>query len=373
MKLDIVTPSLSSHSGGVGVAVSELYSNLSKSFDKSFDVKIHSLRDGGSYSSSCLNESVTSNTYIAYKPRSIGLSISLMRGLIESSPDVVHLHGIWMLTSLAPQLLKLTKGVPYIISPHGMMDPWIVGRGAFKKYLAKIFYEHRSWSNASVFHALNMKEKESILKVYPKANVVVVPNGISISDCDFVPSVSNEVKRLLFLGRFHQKKNLISLIEAICLVSEAFYKRNPFVLDIVGWGDVEYENLAKKVAAAHPNRFNFTGPLFGADKDNVLRNADAFILPSFSEGLPMAVLEALKFGVPVLINDNCNLPDAFDANVALNAGTDVLSIKNCIECFLNMSPLDISTLRRASFDFVNKNYSWDNVLPLYEKMYSRFL
>ena len=70
----------------------------------------------------------------------------------------------------------------------------------------------------------------------------------------------------------------------------------------------------------------FTGPVFGEAKDALLRSADAFILPSFSEGLPMAVLEAWAYGLPVLMTDHCNLPEGFAANAALRIGTDVESI-----------------------------------------------
>jgi poly(glycerol-phosphate) alpha-glucosyltransferase len=70
----------------------------------------------------------------------------------------------------------------------------------------------------------------------------------------------------------------------------------------------------------------FTGPAFGEQKDQLLRAASAFILPSFSEGLPMSVLEAWAYGLPVLMTDHCNLPEGFANNAAIRIGTDVESI-----------------------------------------------
>ena len=73
----------------------------------------------------------------------------------------------------------------------------------------------------------------------------------------------------------------------------------------------------------HPTSVVFTGPAFGQAKDALLRRADAFILPSFSEGLPMSVLEAWAYGLPVLMTEQCNIPEDFAAGAALRIGTEV--------------------------------------------------
>jgi poly(glycerol-phosphate) alpha-glucosyltransferase len=70
----------------------------------------------------------------------------------------------------------------------------------------------------------------------------------------------------------------------------------------------------------------FLGPAFGQEKDQLLRSASAFILPSFSEGLPMSVLEAWSYRLPVLMTEHCNIPEGFANNAALRIGTDTESI-----------------------------------------------
>jgi glycosyltransferase involved in cell wall biosynthesis len=98
----------------------------------------------------------------------------------------------------------------------------------------------------------------------------------------------------------------------------------------------------------------FLGPAFGETKDALLRRASAFILPSFSEGLPMSVLEAWSYRLPVLMTDHCNLPEGFAADAALRIGTDAASIAESMRLLLR-SPISdlrspISDLRPPTSD-----------------------
>lgn len=373
MKIDIVTPSMTSHSGGVGVAVANLYENYSKLYKSNALIKIHSLEDGGASVFESTNENLLNVEYKAFKARTLGLSNNLIKGVCTSNSDIIHSHGIWMLTTLAPLCASILHKKPYVISPHGMLDPWIISRGRLKKFVAMWGYEKWSWSKASVFHALNANEASSIQQVVPKARICVAPNGIEISACDFVNDAPAEVLRFLFLGRFHPKKNLHSLASAICAIGDEVYRKSPFILDIVGWGDELYEAEIKRIAVAKPDRFNFLGPKFGEEKDAVIKQSHCFILPSFSEGQPVAVLEAMKAGTPVLINANCNMPDLSALNLTADCGVSVDEIKQALLWFLALSDSDRQAIRRSSFDYVFKHFAWSSVLPLYEQMYKELI
>jgi glycosyltransferase involved in cell wall biosynthesis len=368
MKVGVYTPSLTSHSGGVGMAILNLYSKMCES-NNTLSVEINSLNDGGEALQEFRKKNLTSNVFPSYKARTLGLSLPLLSHSVNSKADVNHLHGVWMLTSYSTLFSKIFNSTPYIISPHGMLDPWIVSRGQFKKILATYAYEKWSWKNASVFHALNSREAEAIHLLVPKAKIVIAPNGIDVDPDDFVKHVDSEVTRILFLGRFHPKKNLHSLATAICNISDDVFKKTPFILDVIGWGDALYEAEVKSIASQKPERFNFLGPKFGEDKENVIKNSHCFILPSFSEGQPVAVIEAMRVGVPVLINENCNMPELSQLKLTDDCGVTVESIQRAIITFLSLSSEEKRDLRQASFEFVKKKYSWEAVLPLYEQMY----
>lgn len=100
-------------------------------------------------------------------------------------------------------------------------------------------------------------------------------------------------------------------------------------LDIVGWGDCKFVASMKRfvMETGIGASVIFHGPAFDGDKARFYRNADGFILPSFSEGLPMAVLEAWSYGIPVLMTEQCNLPEGFaqDAAVRLELSEERLA------------------------------------------------
>ena len=373
MKLDVVTPSMTSHSGGVGVAVNNLYNNHIRGSEILSSVMIHSLDDGGDTIFNASSLYLSNVTYQGLMPRSIGLSTRLINGVLQSDANAVHLHGLWMMTTIAPVLSKMINNKPFVISAHGMLDPWIISRGKLKKFIAMLAYEKLSWSQASFFHALNTKEAESIRLVVPKARIVVAPNGIDVCADDFVSHIASETIRFLFLGRFHLKKNLHSLASAICAIDDEVYRKSPFILDIVGWGDELYEAEIRRIAAAKPERFNFLGPKFGEEKDAIIKQSHCFVLPSFSEGQPVAVLEAMKVGTPVLINANCNMPELSALSLTADCGVSVDEIKQALLWFLTLSDSDRQAIRRTSFDYVYQHYAWGSVLPLYEQMYKELV
>ena len=120
----------------------------------------------------------------------------------------------------------------------------------------------------------------------------------------------------------------------------------------------------------------FTGPVFGEAKDALLRSADAFILPSFSEGLPMAVLEAWAYGLPVLMTDHCNLPEGFAANAALRIGTDVASIAEGLRELLSLPTTDngqrttsLASMGMRGRRLVEVRFTWPQVAAQMKSVY----
>jgi len=364
VQIDVVTPSLSKAAGGVAPAVMNLYSELAFRYPEYFfDVCFLSGHECDWKSDRGVNLLEFSRSF----PKTLGNSSELNQRAADSRAEIVHAHGVWMMTTRYQNKIHSKQGVPYVVSPHGMLDSWILSRGKLKKIIAKALYETRSWKNSACFHALTDYEAGAIRKVVPNANIRVIPNGINIP---VLGRKDNDVLRILYLGRFHEKKNLHTLVSAVCSISTQNFRRNPFVLDLAGWGDCSYIKTVKSlIKPQHEDRFNWIGPVFGDEKSKVLHEADAFILPSFSEGQPVAVLEAWAHGLVVLKSIHCNMPEAFEKGFAVDTGTSVESVRRAILTLLNMSKQQREALAESGYHYVSKKYSWSIVCEQFDDLY----
>jgi poly(glycerol-phosphate) alpha-glucosyltransferase len=113
----------------------------------------------------------------------------------------------------------------------------------------------------------------------------------------------------------------------------------------------------------------FVGPAFGATKDSLLRQASAFILPSFSEGLPMSVLEAWSYRLPVLMTDACNLPEGFATGAALRIGSDVESITEGMRLLQESTIPDLQSIGQNGRALVERQFTWPMVAAQMKSVY----
>ena len=124
----------------------------------------------------------------------------------------------------------------------------------------------------------------------------------------------------------HPKKGLVNLLGAWKKLTYSSHPSLPdWQLAVAGWNQGEHESELKELAASHgiQSHIKFLGPLYGAAKAAAYCSADAFVLPSLSEGLPMTVLEAWSYQKPVLMTPQCNLPEGVAAGAAIEAAPDV--------------------------------------------------
>jgi glycosyltransferase involved in cell wall biosynthesis len=258
-------------------------------------------------------------------PRQVGFAPDQLRHLFAAELDLLHLHGIWMHPSRVGGQWARATGRPYLISPHGMLDPWILARGRWKKAAARLGYERTSWARATAFHALTPREAQDIAVSTGRNEAFVIPNAGPA--CAVLPTALRPPE-VLYLGRIHPKKNLAGLIAGWQLAQLPMGAR----LNIAGWGeDQDVADLQRQLAAANDGSIVFHGPAFGKAKQHLLESARFLVLPSFSEGLPMVVLEAWAAGTPALMSEGCNLPEGLAANAGLACETTPEGIASALE------------------------------------------
>ena len=257
-----------------------------------------------------------------------------------------------------------------------MLDEWALNNSKFKKRIACALYENRHLSEAACIHALSEAEADSIRNFGLKNPIAIVSNGVESSASsknDSPPTWARHIdgskKILLFLGRLHPKKGLVPLLKA--WASTLRVAGRGWMLVIGGWDEnnhrQELEHLVHDLSLEES--VLFIGPQYGSEKRATLNVADAFVLPSFSEGVPMAVLEAWASGLPVLMTPHCNLHEGFTAGAALSMAPDPNSISQSLLKLDALDSKELDHMGELGRELVATKYSWevisDKMLSVY--------
>lgn len=297
---------------------------------------------------------------------------ALTGALIAAEPDLVHLHGIWGVGARATAAWARRTRRPVVISPRGMLDPWALGRSAAKKRVSQWLWEGRLLHNARFLHALNASEAESIRAAGWDRPIVTIPNGTALPALGDMIRGSQGSRTLLFVGRLHPKKGLEELIRSWAVLPPGL--RDRWTLKIAGWDEVGL--LANLVSLAQAlgvqDAIEFVGPVYGEEKDALFRLASAFILPSYSEGLPMAVLEAWSYELPVFMTAACNLPRGFAAGAAFEIGTAPEAIAPVLASMLDDDGA-LSAAGRNGRVLVEQEHGWPTIAREMRAAYVRAL
>jgi glycosyltransferase involved in cell wall biosynthesis len=277
-------------------------------------------------------------------PRFFGYSPTLARAVAATDLQVLHLHGLWMYPSVVSHRWGHSTRRPYLVSPHGMLDPWALRNSGVKKRLARWIYEGRNLRGAGCLHSLCAAETLAIRALGLTNPVCEIPNGVRLprakppDNPPWAGLIPQGMKVLLYFGRLHPKKQLPALIRGWQMAKQAGPGAvKEWTLAVVGWDEdghrAELEGLISQLALSD---VHFFGPQHGTRKHDTLSSADAFIIPSISEGLPMGVLEAWSHGLPVLMTKQCNLPEGFAEGAAVEIAPDAAGVARGLSVLFEM-------------------------------------
>lgn len=355
---------------------------------------------------------------LAFKPtwpRQFGYSPRFLEQLLAFQPEIVHTHGIWVYPSVATRVYGRKRGCPYLVSTHGMLDPWAVRNSRWKKRMAYFLFEGAHLRDARCLRALCEAEARAIRQFGLKNDIVVIPNGIDLPTGPLPPcppwnaDIEPGKKVLLFLGRIHPKKGLVNLLKAWSAVAKTAdhgprTTDNGWVLAIAGWDQGGHERELQQLAselglawteglrttnrgqrtgrAGTPNvecrmrkeaSVVFLGPQFSEAKAACYHFCDAFVLPSASEGVPMAVLEAWAHSKPVVMTPECNLPLGFTAGAALRVGTEVRSIASGLAELMEMAEAERVAMGGKARALAAERFVWPRIAEEMKAVYEWIL
>jgi glycosyltransferase involved in cell wall biosynthesis len=352
-----------------------------------YQIQVIGLRDQFSDADSQEWAPLTPVLCAVHGPSAFGFSTELTETLLASKSDLAYYPGLWKYPSWSALRWANATGHPMIVAPHGMLDQWALRNSKTRKMIAGWLYQNAQLKRAACLRALCRSEAQSIRAYGMENPVCIIPNGIDLPDPQYGRSLSEEHpfqsfkksggKILLYLGRLHPKKGISNLLKSWASIqslssSIVDLQSSPWFLAIAGWDQGNHEKeLRQQVAELGiEDSVLFLGPRFKDEKAACYRNCDAFVLPSFSEGVPMVVLEAWSYGKPVLMTPECNLPEGFSANAAIRVETRSESIRQGLHSLLEMSESDRQGMGHRGLKLVSERFTWPKVASQMRDLYA---
>lgn len=287
--------------------------------------------------------------------------------LREFQPDLVHVHGLW---SAPNRLLARQHQLAAVVAPQGMLDPWAMQQKPRRKWLAWRLFEQANLERCGAVQAVSPGEVQAVRQLGIRSPVAILPNAVTLPESEALASArwpawkaaAPQKRHLLFLSRFHPKKGIDALLHAWQGLDGSPERANWRLL-LAGYGDQGElsERVASSQARGELRDVAVIGAVFGAEKMATFLAADAFVLPSYSEGLPMAALEAMAHQLPCLLSAACNIPEAYMAGAALSAEPDVDALTASLRRLFALSCAERKAMGVAGHALVAEHFSWNVV------------
>ncbi|MCH5310455.1 MAG: glycosyltransferase [Prevotella sp.] len=283
-------------------------------------------------------------------------------------PDIVHVNCCWMPGSALAQKWAQAKGCKIVLSPHGMLEPWIMQRHYWtRKFPALLLYQKAAVKRADFLHATAESEKDNLLKLGWNNRISVVANGVDVGNIEMKGSWKRTGK-ILFLSRVHPKKGLEFLIEAMSRI------KGELQCLIAGEGEQDYieqlKDLAKKKGVA--DRIDFLGGIYGDNKWKYFKDADVFVLPTYSENFGIVVAEALASGTPVITTTGTPWNELNTEHCGWWIDIGENALVGALNEFLSLSDEELEAMGRNGRRLVEERYSTfkiaKDMLSLYRQL-----
>lgn len=293
--------------------------------------------------------------------------------------DLVHIHGIYLYPTAAASRICHREGVPYVISPHGMLDPYAINvRNRWRKRLYLALVERENLKHAAALHFTTAEEQRLAATLRIPFRSFVVPLGLDITEFNGMDAQSDACRQkdgacgdtVLFLSRIDPKKGLDLLIPAFAVVAAA---RPETRLIIAGPDNTGYLRKVQQLVSKHrlQDRVTYPGMLLGDKKLSALRRAAVLVLPSYSENLGIVLLEAMACGKPVVITNRVNIfREVVDSGSGLATDCDPEAIAEAI-LFVLDNPERAREMGQRGRRLVETTFTWPSAAQRMLEVYSQ--
>jgi glycosyltransferase involved in cell wall biosynthesis len=276
--------------------------------------------------------------------------------------DVVHIHGLWNRVVWSAAREASRAGVPYVLSPRGMLEPAARAHRAWRKRAGWALIESRLVSGARLLHATSQIEYDTLRELRTGVPVIFIPNGVEIEpqqrDVPAAPLV-------VFVGRLHPIKRLDLLIDAFAAVRQA---RPDAKMAIAGPDEAGCRDALVARAGHHADAVTWVGAIDEAQRRNLLGRASALVMCSDSESFGMSVLEAMAAAVPVVVTRTCPWSDVERHEAGYWVEQNPAAIGDALVRILN-DPDRARAMGKRGRALAERTYRWDAIARAFTEQY----
>lgn len=308
-------------------------------------------------------------------PRRLGYCRNLA-AILDSlaSQNVVHVHGLWRLHYLQSARFAHERGIPLIVSVHGMLLGSALGQRAALKRVGRWLFQDAVLRRAHCLHATSAAEAEAIRRLGFPGAIAVVPWGVRVpaefpSPSGPHSSETGQPDVLLYLGRLHPSKGLEPLLRAWAQVHR---RVAAWRLVVAGFDESGY--LATLVALAEElgitETVTFAGPADGRAREQLFADARVVVLPSPAENFGFVVPEALARGIPVIATHGAPWASLVTEACGWWVPAGEASLGTTLADALSRPPQLLREMGERGRHLVRARFTWDraaeSILDLYE-------
>ena len=326
----------------------------------------------------CDELKITYQQFDILGPQKIAFSVALSKAVIHfvrsKKNPVIHVHNAWNFVPFMVWFLSLIFKFKIIVSVRGALFPWSLQQGRIRKKLAWSIFQKRLLLKADVVHVTSEAEREQVNLLGISDNVATISNGVLLERNSFTEKVykkkmvmDDRPLQILFASRIHPKKGLDLLISA--LTSE---KIN-FEVELLVAGEFCDETYQDHIEGMLTQlRTNVATRFFGHQSKNELvslyRQADLFILPSYTENFGIVIAEALSQGLPVITTNNTPWQEIQDQRAGYIIETSVDQLIASINAFKNNDVAQRTAMSDNALSMI-QDYDWQKLGEIYREMY----
>ena len=279
--------------------------------------------------------------------------------------EIIHIHGVWLFPQFIGAKYAIKNKIPFVLSSHGMYQPWLWKKSTLKKKLYFNLLSKKSFSRASIIHTITPDETKNIQKQFKNTLGIEIPNLISLSTTKEKQYAATE-KYILYLGRLNKTKGIDLLIKAFFKLEDKKTK-----LKIAGANNAYRKSLESLVSSLGlSTRVEFLG-LVKASKEEWIRNAWLMVSASYSDVIGMVNLEAASFKTPMITTYNVGLKDEWNTNGGKLIHPNVEELLKALTEVLNWTLEERNEKGNQLFNFVKQYYSWESRIEDWKNLYER--